>query len=477
MTPSARTATQTYIAKWWQSNPVASWNDVARQLIARNHLDAADSARLLAMQNLAAADAAINTWNDKYHFSFWRPFQAIRRAADDGNPATSPDPTWTPLLAAPYPDHVSGHLGLDGSHTAVLRSSSATHLLAATRSRASPSIPAGMLRVRSAASRRRSTSSSKLPHLGGTPFPHRGRAGGGTRRERRQFRDGELLPVGGLTPSGGGPPRAALRPRSLDHQLAVGGRDRDPVDARPVVGHSDRQLVATEPRAESLGVSAHLDPPRPVARTPCPTRARPGCSSSEMSQMRKNGIQASRRGSSSPAIRQRTVWPSGRVLDPDPTSSPSRDATASRSSATAAIVNQPPPPAARSSTPLPNGSRQPPARPPRHELQVLITQRHDPVRRPPALVPPALGRIQSELLAEPDRGLIEIGTAHTTWSSRARRHPSRHQAAGRPGRRPGQGRLASADELQVARTELGERRRPAPSAHLVEDVLEVLPDG
>jgi hypothetical protein len=120
-TPSARTATQTYIAKWWQSNPVASWNDVARQLIARNHLDAADSARLLAMQNLAAADAAINDWNDKYHFSFWRPFQAIRRAADDGNPATSPDPTWTPLLAAPYPDHVSGHLGLDSSHTTVLR--------------------------------------------------------------------------------------------------------------------------------------------------------------------------------------------------------------------------------------------------------------------------------------------------------------------------------------------------------------------
>jgi hypothetical protein len=120
-TPSDRTPTQTYIAKWWQSNPVASWNDVARQLIARNHLNAADSARLLAMQNLAAADAAINTWNDKYHFSRWRPFQAIRGAADDDNPATSPDPKWTPLLSAPYPDHVSGHLGLDSSHTTVLR--------------------------------------------------------------------------------------------------------------------------------------------------------------------------------------------------------------------------------------------------------------------------------------------------------------------------------------------------------------------
>jgi hypothetical protein len=121
VTPTARTGTQTYIAKWWQSTPVASWNDVARQLIARNHLDVADSARLLGMQNLAAADAAINTWNDKYHFSFWRPFQAIRRAAEDGNPATSPDLTWTPLISSPYPDHVSGHLGLDGSHTGVLR--------------------------------------------------------------------------------------------------------------------------------------------------------------------------------------------------------------------------------------------------------------------------------------------------------------------------------------------------------------------
>jgi hypothetical protein len=121
VTPSTRTASQTYIAKWWQSTPTASWNAVARDLIARNGLDMADSARLLAMQNLAAADSAINTWNNKYYFSFWRPFQAIRRAAEDGNPATSPDLTWTPLITAPYPDHTSGHLGLDGAHTGVLR--------------------------------------------------------------------------------------------------------------------------------------------------------------------------------------------------------------------------------------------------------------------------------------------------------------------------------------------------------------------
>jgi hypothetical protein len=120
---ATRTPTQTYIARWWQSTPVASWNAVARDLVARDDLDAADSARLFAMENLSGADASINCWNDKYHFDFWRPFQAVRRADEDGNPATSPQPTpnWAPLISAPYPDHTSGHMCQDGAHTTVLR--------------------------------------------------------------------------------------------------------------------------------------------------------------------------------------------------------------------------------------------------------------------------------------------------------------------------------------------------------------------
>jgi hypothetical protein len=120
-TGSTRTDEQTYIARWWQSAPVLSWNEVARQLIARNDLDAADSARLLALQNLSGADAAINCWNDKYHFDFWRPWNAIPRALEDGNPATDPDPTWAALITAPYPEWTSGHNCLDGAHVAVLR--------------------------------------------------------------------------------------------------------------------------------------------------------------------------------------------------------------------------------------------------------------------------------------------------------------------------------------------------------------------
>jgi hypothetical protein len=100
---------------------VASWNAVARDLVAREDIDVVDSARLFAMENLAAADAAINCWNDKYYWDFWRPWNAIPRAAEDGNAATEPDPTWTALITAPYPEHPSGHLCLDGAHTRVLQ--------------------------------------------------------------------------------------------------------------------------------------------------------------------------------------------------------------------------------------------------------------------------------------------------------------------------------------------------------------------
>jgi hypothetical protein len=94
---------------------------IGTALLAALRREVADRARLLAMMNLSGADAAINCWNDKYHFDFWRPFQAIRKADLDGNPATSPDPTWTPLMTAPHPDHTSGHMCLDGAHFRVLQ--------------------------------------------------------------------------------------------------------------------------------------------------------------------------------------------------------------------------------------------------------------------------------------------------------------------------------------------------------------------
>jgi len=118
-----RTPFQTHAAAFWQTNPAANYNALARRFVDQFSLDVSDSARLFALLDLSAADTIINAWSDKYHYNFWRPITAIRRA-DDGNPATESDPTWTPLfdpsLAAatagvgpalitpPYPDHVSG---------------------------------------------------------------------------------------------------------------------------------------------------------------------------------------------------------------------------------------------------------------------------------------------------------------------------------------------------------------------------------
>jgi hypothetical protein len=118
-----RTPFQTHAAVFWNTNPAANYNALARRFVDQFSLDVSDSARLFAMLDLSAADAIINTWNDKYYYNFWRPITAIRRL-DDGNPATVPDPTWTPLFdpsldaatagagpplsTPPYPDHVSG---------------------------------------------------------------------------------------------------------------------------------------------------------------------------------------------------------------------------------------------------------------------------------------------------------------------------------------------------------------------------------
>ncbi|MEV4688686.1 vanadium-dependent haloperoxidase [Microbacterium sp. LWH3-1.2] len=120
-TGSTRTADQTYIAQWWQWPPILAWNEVARQLIVADDLGAADAARLLVLQNLSGADALITCWADKYYYDFWRPWNAIPRAGEDGNAATIAEPGWTALLTAPYPDHPSGHNCNDGAHAAVLR--------------------------------------------------------------------------------------------------------------------------------------------------------------------------------------------------------------------------------------------------------------------------------------------------------------------------------------------------------------------
>ena len=75
---ATRTPAQTDLAYFWGGNFVTQWNGALRSIADAHRMDVGDSARLFALANLAAADAAIACWDSKRHFSFWRPVTAIR---------------------------------------------------------------------------------------------------------------------------------------------------------------------------------------------------------------------------------------------------------------------------------------------------------------------------------------------------------------------------------------------------------------
>jgi PAP2 superfamily len=118
---STRTPAQTRAALFWNATGAKLWNQPVRQLVLRHGHGPTAAARAFALLNLAGADAVIATWDAKYAYSQWRPVTAIRAAHTDGNPATTPDPEWTPLLnTPPYPDYVSAASTVSGAAEVVL---------------------------------------------------------------------------------------------------------------------------------------------------------------------------------------------------------------------------------------------------------------------------------------------------------------------------------------------------------------------
>lgn len=122
----SRTPEQREIAKFWADGagtetPPGHWNHIAQQVVAKLNLDTVESARLFAALNVAMADACIVCWDAKYRYNWWRPITAIRAGNADGNPATDPEPNWTPLIPTPpFPEHTSGHSSFSGAAAAVL---------------------------------------------------------------------------------------------------------------------------------------------------------------------------------------------------------------------------------------------------------------------------------------------------------------------------------------------------------------------
>jgi len=97
---TVRTADQTEIARFWFEGP-GNWNTIARAVSVSRSLDARDSARLLALMNMAMADAYIAGFKIRYVYDFWRPITAIREGDSDGNDATAGDPAWDSLQNTP----------------------------------------------------------------------------------------------------------------------------------------------------------------------------------------------------------------------------------------------------------------------------------------------------------------------------------------------------------------------------------------
>jgi hypothetical protein len=101
--------------------PHRGWNLVARQLAAARRDDITRTARTLAVMNMSLSDAHITVFESKYFYRTWRPETAIRRADEDGNPCTSPDPDYSPFVVTPcFPSYPSAHGAGGGAARVVL---------------------------------------------------------------------------------------------------------------------------------------------------------------------------------------------------------------------------------------------------------------------------------------------------------------------------------------------------------------------
>jgi hypothetical protein len=146
-TPTERTDDQTFAGIYWAYDgtpslcaPPRLYNQIAVQIASDRNVDVVELARLLALANVAMADAGIAIWESKYFYDLWRPVTGVREAdegtgptgAGDGNPNTVGDPAFSPLGAPasnadrpnftpPFPSYPSGHAGFGGSLFQILR--------------------------------------------------------------------------------------------------------------------------------------------------------------------------------------------------------------------------------------------------------------------------------------------------------------------------------------------------------------------
>jgi hypothetical protein len=157
-TPTERTSDQTLAGIYWAYDgtpslcaPPRLYNQIAVQIATQRRSNAIELARLLALVNVAMADAGIAIWESKYFYQVWRPVTGIREAdagtgptgSGDNNAATVADVAFVPLGAPasnltgpnftpPFPAYPSGHAGFGGALFQMLRNFYGTDRIAFT---------------------------------------------------------------------------------------------------------------------------------------------------------------------------------------------------------------------------------------------------------------------------------------------------------------------------------------------------------
>lgn len=118
---SDRTPEETETALFYSENGLPQFNRYFRRIAADQGLSPSAKARLFAMGNVAGSDALIGCFDGKYTYGFWRPVTAVPAADTDGNPGTSADPAWVPLLVTPnHPEYPSAHACFSKGITRIL---------------------------------------------------------------------------------------------------------------------------------------------------------------------------------------------------------------------------------------------------------------------------------------------------------------------------------------------------------------------
>jgi len=147
VTPTTRSDFETMVGTFWAYDgtpslcaPPRLYNQITATIANLQGLDIVELARLLALVNVAMADAGIAIWESKYYYQLWRPVTGIRESdpgtgptgLGDGNDGTAGDPRYTPLGAPasnlngpnftpPFPSYPSGHAGFGGALFQTLR--------------------------------------------------------------------------------------------------------------------------------------------------------------------------------------------------------------------------------------------------------------------------------------------------------------------------------------------------------------------